>query len=136
MVLSDLLGAVPVLTNAYVPKKTMPSTSVVYHTQTRWLPLEPLRHCLLHTDCKLILLDSERADRLAPAVSHLLRDTPVTGFLVFDDQNNGRVWQGMSSFHTALQNYRGGIADVLAVDPNITPEDNAVIMFTSGILSQ
>ncbi|KAG6900762.1 hypothetical protein C0993_002186 [Termitomyces sp. T159_Od127] len=110
---SHLLGAVPVLTNA-------------------WLPLEPLRHCLLHTDCKLILLDQERADRLAPAVFDLLRDTPVTGFLVFDDQNDERVWQGMSSFHRALQNYRGGVEDVLAVDPKIMPEDNAVIMFTSG----
>ncbi|KAG6874481.1 hypothetical protein C0995_010391 [Termitomyces sp. Mi166 len=107
---SHLLGAVPVLTNA-------------------WLPLEPLRHCLSYTGCKLILLDPERADRLAPAVSDLLRDTPVTGFLVFDDHNR---WQGMSSFRSALQRYRGDISDILATDPKITPEDNAVIMFTSG----
>ncbi|KNZ77743.1 2-succinylbenzoate--CoA ligase [Termitomyces sp. J132] len=111
---SHLLGAVPVLTNA-------------------WLPLEPLRHCLSHTGCKLILLDPERADRLAPAVFDLLRDTPATGFLVFDDQDNTEHgWQGMSSFYSALENYHGGTADVLAVDPQIMPEDNATIMFTSG----
>ena len=102
----------------------------------RWLPLEPLRHCLSHTGCKLILLDPERADRLAPAVFDILRDRQVTDFLVFDDQGNEHVWQGMTSFHRALQKYAGSTADILAVDPQIMPEDNATIMFTSGAPSQ
>ncbi|KAG6811895.1 hypothetical protein H0H92_005353 [Tricholoma furcatifolium] len=110
---AQLLGAVPVLTNA-------------------WLPLQPLRHCLSYTECKLIMLDPERADRLAPAVFELLRETPVKGFLVFDDGESNQQWQGMSSFSRAVQGYSGDTSDILAVDPCILPEDNAAIMFTSG----
>ncbi|KAF8070124.1 hypothetical protein FPV67DRAFT_1003106 [Lyophyllum atratum] len=110
---SHLLGAVPVLTNA-------------------WLPLEPLRYCLSHTECKVIILDCERADRLAPAASDILRDTAATGFLVLDNHEGGRRWQGMSSFSSVVDQYRGNVADILATDPQILPEENAAIMFTSG----
>ncbi|KAG6917312.1 hypothetical protein DXG01_002970 [Tephrocybe rancida] len=127
---THLIGAIPVLTNAYASFSSyFPSA---YYLTARWLPLEPLRHCLSHTECKLIVLDPERADRLAPAVTQILRETPATGFLVFDDHESGRQWPGMRSFRKAVQNYRGGSSDILALDPHVLPEDNAIIMFTSG----
>ncbi|KAF5385818.1 hypothetical protein D9615_002571 [Tricholomella constricta] len=85
---SHLLGAVPVLTNA-------------------WLPLEPLRYCLRHTDCKLIIVDPERADRLVPVALDILRDTIAIAFLVFDNHEGSRRWHGMNSFPAIVEQYRG-----------------------------
>ncbi|GLB37044.1 putative AMP-binding enzyme C-terminal domain [Lyophyllum shimeji] len=110
---SHLLGAVPVLTNA-------------------WLPLEPLRFCLSHTDCRVIILDPERAARLAPAIPDIIRETAAAGILVLDAFEGSRRWKGMDSFSAVVGQYCGDVADILFEDPQIVPEDNAVIMFTSG----
>ncbi|KAG6849878.1 hypothetical protein H0H93_004096 [Arthromyces matolae] len=108
----DLIGAVPVLINA-------------------WLPLEPLQFCLVRTDCKVVMVDAERADRLAPVALELLRDRP-SNFLVFDEPMDKNRWPGIGSFPVTIDRYQGDITDILTNDPQIMPEDNALIMFTSG----
>ncbi|KAG5651769.1 hypothetical protein H0H81_007522 [Sphagnurus paluster] len=128
----DLLGAVPVLTNAFVHISQLYLREFLSSFCSRWLPLAPLRYCLAHTDCKIIIMDPERAERLAPVASDLMRDTAVMGFLVFDNHGDSRHWHGMDSFSTVLRRYRGGVEDILSIDPKISPEDNAAIMFTSG----
>ncbi|KAF8062191.1 hypothetical protein FPV67DRAFT_1563616 [Lyophyllum atratum] len=112
---SHLLGALPVLINA-------------------WLPVEPLGYCITSTGCKVVMLDAERADRLAPAIADIVKDKPSTKFLVFDDCQDGTRWPRMHSFPVVLQDYKDDIsvANVLATDPDIIPEDNALIIFTSG----
>lgn len=78
------------------------------------------------------MLDAERADRLAPVVLDILRDMP-TNFLIFDEETDIIRWPGMNSFPSTIDGYRGDIADILTTDPQILPEDNALIMFTSGM---
>ena len=94
-----------------------------------WLPLEPLQHCIAHTGCKLLLLDAERADRLEPVTGAL---TNAHAVLVFNSTEGKGNWRGMESLDLVLHHFRG--AEILESSPNIMPEDNATIMFTSGKL--
>ncbi|TFK44712.1 hypothetical protein BDQ12DRAFT_742029 [Crucibulum laeve] len=109
-----LIGAVSVLANA-------------------WLPLEPLHHCLAHTDCKLIIVDTERADRIEPLVSKITEEVGTTGFLVFHDRQETRTWGGMSSFQATADAFPQEAAiNIVNKNLEILPEDNATIIFTSG----
>lgn len=108
-----LIGAVSVLINA-------------------WLPLEPLKHCIIHTGCKLLFLDAERADRLEPVSNLLMQKAGTLSFLVFSSADGKGIWTAMESLDAVLHGFRRESADILASNPGITPEDNATIMFTSG----
>ncbi|KAF5384198.1 hypothetical protein D9615_003371 [Tricholomella constricta] len=110
---SHLLGAVPVLINA-------------------WLPVDPLRYCLTHTECKVVMVDTERADRLATGMSDIHQVIQAASFLVFDEHADHTRWPGMSSFPDVIHTYQGDVADILTTTPHILPEDNALVMFTSG----
>ncbi|KAJ2915027.1 hypothetical protein MD484_g5364, partial [Candolleomyces efflorescens] len=105
-----LIGAVTVLANA-------------------WSPLPVLRHCLIHTQCKLIVVDAERADRLEPIVSDFAKEAGTTGILVLEAQD--ARWKGMHLWNRVLDEYTGPL-DAITVDPAVVPEDNASILFTSG----
>ncbi|KAJ3854347.1 hypothetical protein EV368DRAFT_36988 [Lentinula lateritia] len=107
-----LIGAVSVLVNA-------------------WLPSEPLRHCLVQTQCALVIIDPERADRLVSFV-HELKLRGVKGVLVLEGHEGKGSWPGMQDWSTIFQNYKGNYQSVLQQDPQILPEDNATIIFTSG----
>ncbi|KAJ7068258.1 hypothetical protein C8F01DRAFT_1117516 [Mycena amicta] len=102
-----LIGAVAVLVNA-------------------WLPATPLLYCLTHAQCKVIILDSERAERLVSVVQKL----GGAEILVFEN-GNGR-WKGMKSWQSVLDEFKGDPMKIFQQDPNILPEDDAVIFFTSG----
>ncbi|KAI0080886.1 long-chain-fatty-acid-CoA ligase [Panus rudis PR-1116 ss-1] len=109
----QLLGAVAVLVNA-------------------WLPLEPLTHCLLHTGGKLILLDSERADRIAPAREKLTRNGAV-GLIILDSHVLRSPRQGFDSWEDILKRSASTRDDNESFNyPHVGPEDNATVMFTSG----
>ncbi|KAF9451706.1 acetyl-CoA synthetase-like protein [Macrolepiota fuliginosa MF-IS2] len=108
-----LIGAVSVLVNA-------------------WLPLDVLHHCLAHTQCKLVVVDTERADRLEPNVTKLVADAGTAGFLVLEAHEGKGKWNGMQTWEEVLNNYKGDFQNILSVDQGIVPEDNASILFTSG----
>ncbi|KAJ7095365.1 hypothetical protein B0H15DRAFT_829228 [Mycena belliarum] len=108
-----LIGAVPVLTNA-------------------WLPTAPLLHCLINTQCKLIMLDSERADRLEPVIGKLTTEAGAAGVVVWASSEGKGTWEGMQPWETVFDNYKGSSEKVLQQDPQLLPEDNALIIFTSG----
>ncbi|KAJ7047406.1 hypothetical protein C8F04DRAFT_1205344 [Mycena alexandri] len=108
-----LIGAVPVLANA-------------------WLPTTPLVHCLVNTQCKLIILDSERADRLEPVVKKLTAEAGATGLVVIESYEGKGHWKGMQRWETVVKNYKRDPTKILKHDPELVPEDNAVIFFTSG----
>ncbi|KAE9399485.1 acetyl-CoA synthetase-like protein [Gymnopus androsaceus JB14] len=93
-----------------------------------WLPLEPLTFCITHTDCKLVILDAERAEKLEPVVDKLYSEHSVTGILVLNSQEGKSRWKRMDSFDEALKNESGSPP----FEENVLPEDEAVIMFTSG----
>ncbi|KAH9485387.1 Long-chain-fatty-acid--CoA ligase FadD13 [Psilocybe cubensis] len=110
-----LIGAVSVLVNA-------------------WLPQEPLLHCLVNTQCKLVIFDPERADLMHSTIQKIQHTAsePVS-FLVFDfKEHNNRVWEGIRSFGDSLNDYRVDGAGVVDTPIVVLPEDNATLIFTSG----
>ncbi|KAJ2913136.1 hypothetical protein MD484_g7268, partial [Candolleomyces efflorescens] len=113
---SHLIGAVTVLANA-------------------WLPVEPLRHCLSYTDCKVVFTDSERAQILAPLVSPASSSKspslPARHVLLLDAPTS--QWANIVPLDHALKTHVTAEPTLEAFcDISISPEDNATIIFTSG----
>ena len=98
-----------------------------------WLPVDVVKHCLCNTDCKVILLDDERAQSLEPLVDQIKKDAGCVELLVF--RGGERQPKGMKRLVNALKVYGKDGSDVLRSDPGILPEDNATVMFTSGTVS-
>ena len=110
-----LLGAVPAAVNA-------------------WLPLKALQFCILNTDCKLVIVDPERANILERWATHVIADpeTSVQGFLVVRPWEGKREgWKGIESWDVVMKSYRGE-AETWKKEPDCLPEDDAAIFFTSG----
>ncbi|KAF5391797.1 hypothetical protein D9757_001657 [Collybiopsis confluens] len=105
---ADLIGAVPVLVNS-------------------WLPLEPMYHCIARTTPVLVFVDPERANILQSSASRL----PSAHFIVIEDEGQ-RPWPNMTLWRSQIQDYNGDVQRILKEDPEIVPEDNATIIFTSG----
>lgn len=116
-----LLGAVPVLVNAFVPGHV-------------------IAHCLTNTTCKLIVLDAERASRLASHMSKVKTEAGATGVLVVIKKQYDREF-----LKSALK--VGADWDVVMANPKHTkvatsqswkkePDcswgDDSAIFFTSG----
>ncbi|KAI4517933.1 acetyl-CoA synthetase-like protein [Schizophyllum commune Loenen D] len=95
-----------------------------------WLPVDVVKHCLCNTDCKVILLDDERAQSLEPLVDQIKKDAGCIELLVF--RGGERQPKGMKRLVDALKAYGEDGSSVLRSDPGILPEDNATVMFTSG----
>ncbi|KAI5885282.1 acetyl-CoA synthetase-like protein [Schizophyllum commune H4-8] len=95
-----------------------------------WLPADVVKHCLCNTDCKVILLDDERAQSLEPLVDQIKKDAGCVELLVF--RGGDRQPKGMKRLVDALTEYKQDERSVLQTDPGILPEDNATVMFTSG----
>ncbi|KAJ7096301.1 hypothetical protein C8R44DRAFT_812674 [Mycena epipterygia] len=109
-----MLGAVTVLANA-------------------WLPAQPLQHCLVNTQCKLLLLDSERADRLEPDIVNLRESAGATGVLVFNSNEGKGSWNRMEDFNAIMDRWSpdGTSPEKRSIlEEDIAPEDNATIIFT------
>ncbi|KAF9568919.1 acetyl-CoA synthetase-like protein [Agrocybe pediades] len=108
-----LLGAVSALANA-------------------WSPLDTLRYCIARTECKLIIVDPERADRLEHISHKLMEEAKSNGILVLEAHEGKGSWAGMESWASALESFKGDPRSILTMELNIAPEDNATILFTSG----
>lgn len=106
--------------------------SVLSHKISKsWLPLNALEHCLTHTQCKLVILDPERANVLENA-TRKLTDAGAVAFLVMECHEGKGTWNGMQSWGSAVGHFEGAQDEVIENDPDILPEDNATIIFTSG----
>ncbi|TCD70813.1 hypothetical protein EIP91_001503 [Steccherinum ochraceum] len=105
-----LVGAISVLVNA-------------------WLPLDPLVHCLNKTENKLIFVDAERAQRLAPSVAALKR-SGVSSVVVLDRPVS--KWEGITAWPEFFKQHRGDATKILRPDFDLGPDDDASIFFTSG----
>lgn len=77
------------------------------------------------------MLDPERADRIEPVAADILEDSP-SNFLVLDSHEGKGQWKEMESFGAVVDGYTGETVSILEEECYILPEDNAVIMFTSG----
>ncbi|KAL0575747.1 hypothetical protein V5O48_006234 [Marasmius crinis-equi] len=87
----------------------------------------------IRKECKLLFVDAERADRLEPALDIILGQGYLTGVLVItvNDKEHSKRWRGMENLCSVLNEHLATVNNPLpAIE--INPEDNAVIMFTSG----
>ncbi len=64
--------------------------------------------------------------------SELKKTTGISVYLVFNDQAVGGRWAGMDTWTTVCSGDREGSEDILNSDPNVLPDDDAAIFFTSG----
>lgn len=78
-------------------------------------------------------MDSERADRLEPVTSTLAREAQTNGFLVIESHEGKGEWAGMKTWAAVFDAYKGDTQSILNEDFEILPEDNATILFTSGL---
>ncbi|PBK62406.1 acetyl-CoA synthetase-like protein [Armillaria solidipes] len=95
------------------------------------LPLEPLKHCLTLAKCTILILDPDRADMVHPIASELKKTTGISVYIVFNDQATGVRWAGMDAWTTVCSEDREASEDILNNDPNVLPDDDAAIFFTS-----
>ncbi len=56
----------------------------------------------------------------------------TSGYIVLEEHEGKGHWQGMDVWKTVFSGYNGDPGDVLGDDPQILPEDDATITFTSG----
>lgn len=99
-----------------------------------WLPVDMLRHCLANTQCKVIVSDPERAEILSPIISKVYEESTCVAFLVYDLQVGGGRWPRMQSFQEALDSLpKRDIEEFLDSCPEVGPEDDATVIFTSGM---
>ena len=64
-----------------------------------------------------------------------MRQTDIEAFLVLELGSRHWQWEGMDSFQRVLDDYASDGMDVMHSPLSITPEDNATILFTSGMNS-
>ena len=91
-----------------------------------------LRYCIIRTECKLIIVDPERADKIEPIAKELASEAGSSGILVIESREGKGHWNAMKTWSTALADYHGDPRKILTLDLDLTPEDNATILFTSG----
>ncbi|KAJ3724511.1 hypothetical protein C8R42DRAFT_453754 [Lentinula raphanica] len=92
-----------------------------------WLPLDPLTFCISHTECKLVIVDAERAEKLEPVVDKLYAQQKVFAIIVVNPQEGKGEWKRMETFEKALQH-----VGPPPPEEAVLAEDEALIMFTSG----
>ncbi|KAF8332679.1 long-chain-fatty-acid-CoA ligase [Cantharellus anzutake] len=109
-----LLGAVPVLVNAWLLGKT-------------------ISYCLTHTQCKLIILDSERADRFERYLESTRIEAGASGTLVVRAHEGRGSWKGARNWEAVMKKHAGKEEQKSWLkEPDCEPEDNGYIFFTSG----
>ena len=91
-----------------------------------WLNLEAMEHCLTLCDCRVVLLDAERANQLKTSNKKMIA-SGVVGILVY---RSSTPPLGMRSFDDAISGFAGSTMALPSV--KIDPEDHATILFTSG----
>jgi len=91
-----------------------------------------MAYCMTHTQCKVIVLDVERADLLEQSAERLAVDAGVRGILVLESHEGKRRWKGMKCWNSVMESFNGDHNDVLSYEKAILPDDNATIIFTSG----
>ncbi|PSR90674.1 hypothetical protein PHLCEN_2v4823 [Hermanssonia centrifuga] len=73
----------------------------------------------------------ERAQRVYQAVNDLFT-AGVTGLILFDVLGRDSQWKGVDLWENVMQSHKHDPRRILLEDPNVQPEDNATIIFTSG----
>jgi hypothetical protein len=57
---------------------------------------------VVHTQCKLLLLDAERADRLEPDILNVCNNAGTVGVLVLNSHEGKGNWDGMECYNSIM----------------------------------
>ncbi|KAG8905780.1 hypothetical protein FRB99_008259 [Tulasnella sp. 403] len=116
----QLLGAISVAINAWLPATGNPP---------------PLQYCITHTECKLLIVDGQRAAALKDWLAQYRHDAcGISGILVVraaDAMALGAIPEGMERWEDVVNIYQGP-TDEWKKEPACGPEDDSSIFFTSG----
>ncbi|KAG8999742.1 hypothetical protein FRB93_013114 [Tulasnella sp. JGI-2019a] len=107
-----------------------------------WLPIHggrqsPLTHCITHTNCKVVVMDSERANILENWVAEGRKKTGLTAVLVIRSEDALELgksktgWKGMQKWEDVMGAHKGEI-NLWENELLCMPEDYFAILFTSG----
>lgn len=103
-----------------------------------WLPFPAMKHCIELADCKLLLLDTERALTLRRWISDLTSSfmSKVQGVLVLRPDlskipDGHPTWAYMKNWNYVMDDY-DGLGESWIKERECTPEELATIFFTSG----
>ena len=91
-----------------------------------------MTYCLIRTQCKVIVLDVERADLLELSAKKLAVEAGARGILVIESHEGKGQWKGMKCWKSVMESFSGDHNDVLSYEKTILPDDDATIIFTSG----
>lgn len=98
-----------------------------------WLPAKVLHHCITHTNAKVVILDTDRAELLSRRIGDIKRDAGANGVLVVRaHEGRNKSWDGMKSWDAVMKKYEGKDDMAWKKEPECLPEDNCSIFFTSG----
>ncbi len=67
-----------------------------------------------------------------PIGAELKLGSGASGYLVLEDNEGKGHWESMDVWSAVISGYNRDPGDVLSDDPQILPEDDATIAFTSG----
>lgn len=65
-------------------------------------------------------------------MANLKSSTGLKAFVVIEAHEAKGPWPGMETWSSLIDGYKGDVQRMLKHDPQIIPEDNATIIFTSG----
>lgn len=94
-----------------------------------WIIPDVMEHCVTFTDCKVVILDVERAGILRNSIEKLKKGGTQAILVVRSNEGKGKIPAGMIRLEEGLDAFRGA-KTVPFVD--VGPEDTATILFTSG----
>ncbi|KII86225.1 hypothetical protein PLICRDRAFT_43796 [Plicaturopsis crispa FD-325 SS-3] len=104
-----------------------------------WQTDVALRHCLVKTNCKVAVVDAERAAKLAPVLPALQAQTALAALIVARAHEPQKAsaagpWPGATPWADVFTGARAA-GRGWALEPECALEDDGVIFFTSGTTS-
>lgn len=76
----------------------------------------------------MVILDPQRADLFEGT----LKSSRECSYIVIEGQEGKGRWEGMSDYADLMSQHAGDLESIITNDPDVVPEDNATIIFTSG----
>lgn len=95
-----------------------------------WASVDVIEHCITFTECRLVLLDVERAHLLEASVSKITAAGSQGIFILRSQEAQGRIPAGMKKLGEEVKKFERAID---FPERKIGPEDLATIFFTSGV---
>ncbi|KAK0481295.1 hypothetical protein IW261DRAFT_1418402 [Armillaria novae-zelandiae] len=93
---------------------------------------EAVKCAAIFRDVYKIKKDPEQADKIEPIAPDLKHASGTSGYLIIQDHEGKGFWEGMNTWSTMLSKHDIGPNRVLEDDPQVSPDDDAMIIFMSG----